>query len=145
MPMPIPFHHILFKWLLRLLIASNGLARSIMTKPSLALHHWIWFFGAKPLACPSPPHGPSRPSIACPSPSCHSSHFVSHIFNIFTLSFLVLLGVMISLEHQHLCNPWDLFLSFNSIKLLVPMIRLSTSTCWPTDRMYKRIWINDEY
>src|SRR5512144_2196740 len=105
---------------MRLLVASNGLARSIMTKPSLTLHDRIWFFGAKPLVCPSPPHGPSRPSIACPSPSCHNSHFVSHIFNIFTLSFLVLLGVMVSLEHQHLCNPWDLFLSFNSIKLLVP-------------------------
>ena len=73
---------------MRLLVALNGLARSIMTKPSLALYHRIWFFGAKPLACPSPPHGPSRPSIACPSPSCHNSHFVAHIFNIFTLSFL---------------------------------------------------------
>uniref|UniRef100_A0A0A9DB46 Uncharacterized protein n=1 Tax=Arundo donax TaxID=35708 RepID=A0A0A9DB46_ARUDO len=30
-----------------------------------------WSVGAKPFACPSPLHGPSQPSLACPSPSCH--------------------------------------------------------------------------
>lgn len=145
MPTSKPFHHIFLKWLMWLLVASNGSAWSIMTKSSLVLHHWIWFFSTKPLACPSPPHGPSRPSIACPSLSCHSSHFVFHIYNIFILPSLISLGVIISLEHQHLCNPWDLFLSFNTIKLLASIIWLSTFTCWPTNRMYKKIWINDKY
>lgn len=40
-------------------------------KPSLALHHCLWSLGAKPLACPSPLHGPSQPSLAQPSPHFH--------------------------------------------------------------------------
>lgn len=34
---------------MRLLVASNGLTQSIMTKPSLALHHRILFFAPSPL------------------------------------------------------------------------------------------------
>ncbi len=127
-----------------LLVTSNGLTQSITTKPSHALHHRIWSFGVKPLAWPSPPYGPSRLSIACPLPSCHGSHFVPYIFNTFTLSSLISLDVMFSLEHEHLFQFMGP-ISLIQLNIIVSPIRLSTSTCWPIDRMYKMIWINDQY